>query len=68
MVMEGCVKCLSPQNPFGVSGVNSIAAKSNTIEVNDWFFKHKKTQKTPPLHRHSGKKMSEFSFLGELSL
>ena len=28
---------------FGVSGVNSVAAKSNTIEVNgDHFFKRKK--------------------------
>ena len=32
-MMEGGVKCLSPQNTFGVSGVNSVAAKSNTIEV-----------------------------------
>ena len=31
---DGWVKCLSPQNTFGVSGVNSVAAKSNTIEVN----------------------------------
>ena len=36
MSMEG----LSPQNRFGVSGVNSLAAKSNTIEVaGDRFFK-----------------------------
>ena len=28
----GLVKCLSPQNPCGVSGVNSAAAKSNAIE------------------------------------
>ena len=33
MPMEGWVKCLTPQNTFGVSGVNSVAAKSNTIEV-----------------------------------
>ena len=33
MPMEGWVKCLSPQNTFGVSGVNSVAAKSNTIDV-----------------------------------
>ena len=34
MPMEGWVKCLCPQNTSGVSGVNSFAAKSNTIEVN----------------------------------
>ena len=28
--VEGWVKCLSPQNPFGDSGLNSVAAKSNT--------------------------------------
>ena len=40
MPMEGWVKCLSPQNTFGVSGVHSVAAKSNTIEVTgDSFFK-----------------------------
>ena len=33
MPMEGWVKCLSPQNTFLVLGVNSIAAKSNTIAV-----------------------------------
>ena len=33
MLMEGWVKCLSPLNSFGVSGVNCVAAKSNTIEV-----------------------------------
>ena len=44
MSMERWVKCLSPQNTFGVSGGNSVAAKSNTIEVNgDQFFKQKKT-------------------------
>ena len=32
MMMDGWVKCLSPQNTFGVSGVNRVAAKSNTIE------------------------------------
>lgn len=26
-------KCLSPQNTLGISVVNSVAAKSNTIEV-----------------------------------
>ena len=34
MLVEGWVKCLIPQNTFVVSGVNSVAAKSNTIEVN----------------------------------
>ena len=34
MLMEGWVKGLSPQNTFGVSGLNSVAAKSKTIEVN----------------------------------
>ena len=29
--MEGGVKGLSPQTSFGVSGVNSVSAKSNTI-------------------------------------
>ena len=33
MQMEGWVKSLIPQKPSGVSGVNSVAAKSNTIEV-----------------------------------
>ena len=33
------MKCLSQENTLGVSGANSIAAKSNTIEVNgDSFF------------------------------
>ena len=27
------LKCLRPQNTSGISGVNSVAAKSNTIEV-----------------------------------
>ena len=44
MPMEGWVKFLSPQNPLGVSGVNSVAAESNAIAVNgDQFFKHEKT-------------------------
>ena len=25
--MEGWVKCLSPQNTFGISGVNSVSAR-----------------------------------------
>ena len=32
MPMEGWVKCLSAQNTSGVSGVNSVAVESNTIE------------------------------------
>ena len=41
--MEGRVKCLSPHNTSGVSGLNRDTAKSNTIEVNgDHFFKRKK--------------------------
>ena len=32
MPMEGSVQCLSPQHTLGVSGVNSVAAESNTIE------------------------------------
>ena len=28
------MKCSNPQNTSGVSGVNSVAAKSNAIEVN----------------------------------
>ena len=44
MPMEGRVKYFSPQNTFSVSGVNSVAAKSNTIEVNgDQDFNRKKT-------------------------
>ena len=44
MPMEEWVKCLSPQNTFGVLMVTSVAAKSNTIEVNgDHFFKRNKT-------------------------
>ena len=39
MPMEEWVKCLCPQNTLGVSGVNSVAAKSNKIEVTaDTFF------------------------------
>ena len=42
MPMEG--RCLGPENSFGVSRVNNVAGKSNTIEVNgDHFFKRKKT-------------------------
>ena len=41
--MERWGKCLSPQNTAGVSGVNSVAAKSNTIEVDvDHFLKYTK--------------------------
>ena len=44
MQMGGWVKCLSPQNTSGVLVVISVAAKSNTVEVNgDRFFEHKKT-------------------------
>ena len=51
MPMEGWVKCLSPRNTFGVSGVNSVETKSNTIEVNcEHFFKHKKNNKKNPLN------------------
>ena len=32
-VSEGWMKCLSPQNTFGVSRVISVAGKSNAIEV-----------------------------------
>ena len=40
------MKCLSPQNTFGVSEVNSVAGKSNTIEVTvDHFFKQKEEEK-----------------------
>ena len=46
MPMEERLKSLSPQNTFGISGVNSVAALSNTIEVNgDHFFKQNKRQK-----------------------
>ena len=44
MRMEGGVKCLSSQNTSGVSGVNFLAAESNTIEVNgDRDFRRNKT-------------------------
>ena len=44
------VKRLSPQNPFGVSGVNSVAAKSKTIEINgDHFFK-RENRTTEEIH------------------
>ena len=35
MPMEGGggVKCLSPQHTFGVSAVNSVAAKSKSMEL-----------------------------------
>ena len=45
MPMEGWVKCRSPQNTFGASGVNSGAAKSNTDEVNGERFLKQKKQK-----------------------
>ena len=42
MPIEESVKCFSPQN---VLGVNSVATKSNSIEVNDdRFFKQKKNK------------------------
>ena len=42
--MEGWVRGSSPQNTSGVSGVNSVAAKSNTIEGNgDQSFSRNKT-------------------------
>ena len=45
MKMNSLFKCLSPQNIFGVSGLNCIAAKSDTIEVTvDSFFKRKKNK------------------------
>ena len=41
MQLEGRVKCLSPQNTSGVSGVNFLAAESDTIKVNGKsFFRH----------------------------
>ena len=46
MLMQGWVKYLSPQNTSGVSGENSVAAKSKIIDrlVNgDQFFKRKNT-------------------------
>ena len=50
MTTEGRVKCTSPQNTFGVSGVNSVAAKSNIIEGdNDQFFKCKKNNRKNPI-------------------
>ena len=43
MPMEGWEKCLSPQNTFRVSGVNSGAAETNTIKVTgDHFFRRNK--------------------------
>ena len=44
----GWGNCLSPQNPSGVSGVNSVAAASNTIKVYCYhFFRcNKTTEKT----------------------
>ena len=45
MPMEGWGKWLSPQNTFLVSGGNSVASKSNTIEITgDRFFNCKKKQ------------------------
>ena len=39
---DGGVGEVYPQNTFEVSGVNCVAAKSNTIEVTgDQFFQHK---------------------------
>ena len=42
--MEGWGKCLNPEKPFEVPGVNGIAVKSKTIDVTgDHFFKSKTT-------------------------
>ena len=43
------MKGLSPQNTFGVSGVNRVAAKSNTIEVDGDHFYKRETQHTAPV-------------------
>ena len=48
LLMEGDVKCLSPQNCFGVSGVNSVVAKSNTIGVTGYHYWNVKKHKMPP--------------------
>ena len=46
MPMEGWVKCLSPQNTSGVSGVNGVAAESNTIaDISDLSSDINKQQK-----------------------
>ena len=45
MLMEGWGEVFESTNTSGVSGVNSVAAKPNGIEVNgDRFFKRKKQQ------------------------
>ena len=64
-VDRGVGEELSPQNNFGVSGINSIAAKCNII-VYPWNTRSVVWTQTlhPPLYLHSG----EFPFLGELSL
>ena len=43
MRMEGLVKCMSPQNTSGVSGVNSVAPESNTEDIRDLSLDEKKT-------------------------
>ena len=52
MPMEGWVNCLGLQNTSGVSGVNFVAAASNTIEVDGESFRCNKTTEkehsTPP--------------------
>ena len=55
MPMEEWVKCWSPQNTFGVSSVNSFAAKSNKIEVTgDHFSRRKKTIEKMPQYCSCG--------------
>ena len=63
--MEGLVKCLSPQNTFRVSGVNSFAAKSISssgsasfqVEFECWCFR------TPGWHHRSSVEAFHVFFL-----
>ena len=48
MPMEERVKCFRPQNTSWVSGVNSVVAKSNTIEeISEFSSDIKKATKKP---------------------
>ena len=57
---EGCVKCLIPQNPSGVSGVNRVRAESNTTQVNrDQSFRRNKTTDASRSYAHTEQALAQ---------
>ena len=49
MPIKGWVKSLSPQNTFGVPGVNRVPAKSNTIEEISDISSNVKVSRSPDI-------------------